>query len=45
MQKRAVERREVEEEERADLTEREERTSQLMEACQRVLGKLEEDEA
>jgi hypothetical protein len=43
MQKRAEERREVEEEERAELTEREERTSQLMEVCRRVLAELLED--
>jgi len=40
MQKRAEERRKVEEGERADLSEREERTSRLMEACRRVLGEL-----
>lgn len=41
MQKRGEERREVEEEERGDLTLREERTAQLLRVCRRVLGELE----
>ena len=40
MRKRAEERREVEEEERARLDQREERTAQLLEVCRRVLGEL-----
>jgi hypothetical protein len=42
MQKRGEERREVEEEERADLDRREKRTDQLLGVCRRVLGELSE---
>ena len=40
MQRRGEERREVEEEERGDLTVREEQTAHLLEVCRRVLGEL-----
>ena len=42
MQKRGEDRRQVEEEERAELRLREERTAQLLEVCRRVLGELED---
>jgi hypothetical protein len=40
MQERGEVRREGEEEERAELCQREERTAQLLEVCRRVLGEL-----
>jgi hypothetical protein len=40
IQERGEVRREVEEEERAELSRREERTTQLLEVCRRVLGEL-----
>ncbi len=43
LQKRGEDRRQVEEEERAELRGREERTAQLLEVCRRVLGELEGD--